>query len=458
MRQFMKPAVAMSLAVALNLGQASAEEASPPATEFSNQPGYMGAISLLSSTYSTSRHKGNWQNYSQGLDKIDFIIRNCIQSNAMCADSFDRYYRENQEHAASGGFLGIFSAQSFWGTGQELHYTEVEMPSPSLGGRAIEFQVGYGYIIAARQVDANMSGKGFLQSTPASIKGKAGGTRFWSMIAGLAPDKIRDRGGKDANCGTDDLAPQSEMLCTLDMQPTVTQRYFRDASARLANAMDRVRRNYRDEDGRTGGQGSQICPQVIDFRWKKADLSGSRSIMDSQYLEEILPIARAINDLLSVACANKRPNAKIVYRDGRAADQWNQIANGAINLGDGGATEERKNLVQEYIRSSNYLLLTARISKTLENRAIDHGVEIKMEGLIKTAKLPSILASIVNFEREDISQHLTVKLQCSGGSHSVAVPTNPVANAIAYTQLVDNARRVVDGSGDGCKIASRNFK
>lgn len=443
---------------------------------------YVKAMNRLQSAYSKKDRTNNRKSVTAVTGKLNFIISQCLTSNQACSNIFERYYRENQEHASSGGFLGLFEAQSFWGTGQELHYTEVEMPWTAGDGRVLEYQVGYGYIIAARQVDANMKGKGFLDSTPVAIKGKGGGTRFWGIIAGLAPDKIRStksNADDKVDCGSDDLDPQSEMLCTLDMQPTVTQRYFRDANARLANAMDRVRREYREP--RKAGTLSSICPQVIDFRWKSPDASGSRAITEKNVERDMLRIARAINDALSVACINERPNAKIVYRDGTATDQWmrtlraaknrpdderdtteNQtpqdgVTNADISIGDGGISADLKSLTQEYQRSSTYLTLTAKTSRELNNDDVDHRVEIKMEGLSKTAKLPSILASIVNYEREDISQHLGVKLQCSGGTDAVAVPTNPVANAVAYTELVDNARRVVDGDGDDCRIASGNF-
>lgn len=427
-------------------------------------------------------------------DTVNAIVARCQQSNARCAAAFPSYYRENNEHSANGGFLGLFTSRSFWGAAQELHYTQVTAATDDDGAnrRIVEYQVGFGYIIAARQVDAEMKGKGFLDSTPASIKGKGGGTRFWAMLIGLAPDKLSSSDPQvtdPMDCTDQNLDPQSELVCTLDMQPTVTQRYYRDTSSRLANAMDAFRRSYARLPDPADGEPfrSVICPQVIDFRWKDAE-AGTRNFqradVDPETWQNLIAAADYINRRLAEACYNKRPNVKIVYRDGAATRQWDAAApdtsdrpsvtmeeaqelldetstalgSGGISIGDGGLRYDRNSITQEYQRNRFYLSMSSKRSPKFDRKLIDHRFDIRMEGLAKSARLPSILASIISYEREDISQHLSMKLSCSGGTFDLSVPENPVANPDAYTELVSNARRAVDSPLHDCSQLPGNRK
>lgn len=423
-------------------------------------------------------------------DNLNTIINKCRISTKTCTTAFPSYYRENNEHSSSGGFLGLFKSQSFWGAGQELHYTQVPATATDIHGtkRTVEYQVGFGYIVAARQVDADMKGKGFLDSTPVSIKGKGGGTRFWAMLIGLAPDKLSSTNSAitDAlGCDDEDLDAQSALVCTLDMQPTVTQRYYRDTSSRLANAMNDFRRSYSklQPDPAVDAK-SLICPQVIDFRWKEPE-KGTRNFgrqdVNDETWANLVDAADYINRKLTAACVNNRPNVKVAYRDGAATRQWDKdapapsgsastrstlvtqslvgdtaepVGSGSIGIGDGSISYDRNSITQEYQRNRYYLSTSSKRSPRFDRKLIDHRFDIRMEGLNKSAKLPSILASIVNYEQEDISQHLSLKLICSGGTYHVAVPENPVANPTAYTQLVSNARRVVDSPVHDCNQVS----
>ncbi|MDF8332273.1 hypothetical protein [Novosphingobium cyanobacteriorum] len=524
-------------------------------------------------------------------EKITLIKKACARSDAECSQMFERYYRENKEHSRKAGILG-FGAQAFWGTGQELHYTEIEIPFNRVftsqeakdatllsayksrePGELIEYQVGYGYSIAARQTAANMDTSGMLKSSPIQITGSAGGTRFWAMLIGLAPDRlstlaptsdsatkspappqdtdqttdkapaevpnaaegvtsalandVHEINGLSTGCKSeDDLDAPSELLCTLDMQPTVTQVYFRDASTRLANAMEKMRRDIRKPKvGRAENAKfkSRICPQVIDFRWKHEE-GGRRDI--TQPTLSILADAWAINKSLAEICLNQRPNAKIVYRDGTATEQWedslanserpytvnaadqlngnsanpsrkrqsaqdraadsNKLEaealrdrhaapskeatqdegtprsgkrphpNSTIKFGDGEASDKRNSITQEYQRTSQYLWLSGRTNPIFKTPSVDHSFSVRMEDLHRNAKLPSILAFIVTFEEEDISQQLRVRLTCANGTADVVGAANPVANALAYTELISNARMAVDGTQDKCRY--HNFE
>jgi hypothetical protein len=150
-----------------------------------------------------------------------------------------------------------------------------------------------------------------------------------------------------------------------------------------------------------------------------------------------------LNGTLSASCLVKRPNLKIVYRDQKATASWEGKG---TSIGDA-------SISQEYDRFEFFFTRTAKargFAKTYINPPSDHLFIIKMDGTSRKAKLPSILSSIVTYEQSNVSQHLTVKVYCSGGATATAVAENPVANAIAYTQVVERARNVVDSDGSVC--------
>lgn len=494
--------------------------------------------------------------------KLSLINESCRASDRKCLNMLERHFRENQEHSSNGGILGIFSSLNFWGAAQEAHYTEIELPividsKPVV----IEYQIGVGYQVAARQADAQMQGKGMLVSTPASITGKTGGTRFWAMIIGLAPDAVFKRPtigdtesseseqppaapatqaaaavidgvaeAKDTTPAsdipaksktaeaTDDAANPCEapeelnaaagLLCTLDMQPAVTQRYFRDTSARMAEALNRLRRDYRsasaDKQRTESKDRSRVCPQVIDFRFR--DGTGDKTIKPDKVTDEMRNGALAISEILSTVCLNQRPNAKIVYRDGTATKQWTELLKSAmadakgklkkgakssthaanitppptgkapsvwgnpnVAVGDGGVSAAKTSIGQDYDRNHHFLTMSSKTARLFDTPALDRGVSVTMDGLIKTAKIPSILSSIVNYQRDDLSQYLSVKLKCAGGTAEIAGAVNPVANAVAYTQLAERVRLAVDAKTAGqsdtidaadtrCEIAKINAR
>jgi hypothetical protein len=93
-------------------------------------------------------------------NKLQQISQDCTNKNkTICFRHFERYYRGNQDHSKKGGFLGIFGAEHFWGAAEELHYTQIEAKEANV---TYEYQVGFGYQIAARQANATMNGTGLV--------------------------------------------------------------------------------------------------------------------------------------------------------------------------------------------------------------------------------------------------------------------------------------------------------
>lgn len=260
------------------------------------------------------------------------------------------------------------------------------------------------------------------------------------MLIGIAPDKLtRKKENEDpkpaSNCdSSDELKPESGLVCAIDMQPAVTDAYYRENASRLALAMDRWRRNFSLNNKRL----RTVCPQVINFR-EKYQPATPISYASKGLINSIV----VLNDILSATCGNKRPNLKIVYRDQDATASWEGTGNSNVET----------SITQEYDRFRVYFTRTARSQRYFEDlidRVSDHRFTIKMEGTNRNAKLPSILSSIVTYEQSDVSHHLTVKVYCSGGATATAVADNPVANAIAYTQVVEKARNAVDANGSEC--------
>lgn len=406
---------------------------------------------------------------ARAVAKVQAIAADCARNKKDCLRHFERYYRGNQDHRQAGALFGLLSAHKFWGTAEELHYTEVEA-YPTGSGEKIEYQVGFGYQIAAREAGATMTGSGLVQSLSTDISGSGGGTRYWAILIGMTPDRLEDSDGRkskscrEANTRDDrkSLTPAGELLCIIDMQPTVTEAYFRENSARVALAMDKWRKEgaFINSENR-----ALLCPQVINLRY--ADRKGDARKIDEP-TPEMFAKAKELNKALMATCAYQRPNLKIAYRGQSATYGWfnNQTRSDGKKVQDGGAGRERKSVSQEYFRSENYIFLTSKYNNfskkyktkiaknrslySFENRDTDRRTEIEMQGVNSHAKLPSVLASIVSYERRDVSQHLFVKLYCGGGATNVAVADNPVANPIAFTELVEAARQAIDGSEDSC--------
>lgn len=405
----------------------------------------------------------NWQ------AKIQAIRSSCVTATQSCLDHFERYARSNRERAASAGFLGVGSGLTFWGTGEELHYTEVIR---TIGRTQIEYQIGFGYVIFAKQRDAKIESAGVLFGLPANVASQAGVTQFSSAIIGIAPEAIlvtngKDADGKDPDCKSDNLDPASGLLCALDMQPTVTQAYYQTASGRMSAAFERWRRSI-NQPGAT----ATICPQVINFR------EASRSVRDGAIpaTPEILAAAREMNDMLSTSCKSPRPNARISYKSGLPELK---ALNGNVNIaiGDGGADVKQSLVAEGYYRTRSHLAsITAddvgtsekyapdgNTSSTGSNKILvlfdnksDHYAEFTMNGLKQSSKLPSILASIITMEQSDEAQRLRLQMACSGGSFGVPQGGNPVTDPVAFTTLVSEVRKAVDNPKFACPDVLQN--
>ncbi|TCM38011.1 hypothetical protein [Novosphingobium sp. ST904] len=391
--------------------------------------------------------------------EIAAIRRDYANSGQTCLDHFERYARSNRERSASAGFLGVGSGLTFWGTGEELHYTEVIRKVDSV---QLEYQIGFGYVLFAKQRDARIDGNGVLFGLPANAAGQAGITQFSASIIGIAPDSLKDANGRPANCKTDDLDPESALLCALDMQPTVTQAYYQTASGRMSAAFERWRRSL----AKRPVTPPAICPQVINFR--KVDRSVKEGKIDPS--PAILAAAKEMNDMLAAACLNPRPNARISYKSG--LPELKAInGNVKLNLGDGGASAAQSLVAEGYYRTKSHLATisaegtgsatsrskapeaaTATAAQlVLFDQNNDHYAEFTMNGLKQSSKLPSILASIITMEQSDEAQRLRLQMACSGGSVSVPQGGNPVTDPVAFTNLVFEVRKAVDNPAYACQ-------
>ena len=366
--------------------------------------------------------------------KVTQMAEDCGRSDQDCMRHFDRYERSTKEHSDQGGFT-LFGANgnglAFWGVGQELNYTEVD--GQARGADAIEYQVGIGYIIFAKQRDAKIS----LALTSGLIpKGdlSTGGTRFSASIIGVAPEDATD-------CTTGNKQGAAALLCALDMQPTVTQGYFEESAGKLAIAYDNWR-NAALERPAAGAKGS-ICPQVINYRYKQPRLDQQHRPVEPS-LAEAIPEVLAINSALrEKACHNLRPNARISFKSGTPDDLKKITGSLDLTFGDTPAKADKTNLGQGYYRNQIYLADTTKRDPQYYLPG-DQSAEFTMSGLSDSAGLPSILASIVTYMHTDLAQKLHLLLRCSGGAPHAGGADNPVTNPVAFAKLVDNVRTSVD--------------
>lgn len=372
------------------------------------------------------------------------IVADCKSSNKACVAHFERYARSQKEHSASGGFslFGLFkgSGLTFWGASEELNYTELVYPAAPGSTRLIEFQVGYGYLLYAKQRDAKVSGDTIVSSLALAGDLDAKRARYSASVIGIAP-------ADEINCATEtkfDDKPAAGLLCALDMQPTVTQSYFQTSAARLAIAYDNWRKQLLPPKPPAAAPATfpAICPQVINFRYQKADEKGDRTVPnDKDTMEPIARQIQAINRQLVTICANKMPNAHVTFKTGRG-DSPDAAA--GFKVGDGGAKVDSSQVTEGYYRNQNFLANTNRRREEFYADS-DQWMELSMSGLKDSATLPSILASIVTYTRSDLTQNLRVRMYCSKGTTQVGGSENPMSNPVAFTELVDNIRTAVDG-------------
>jgi hypothetical protein len=376
------------------------------------------------------------------------IANDCEHAGAACFKHFQHYERRYKDHSASAGFnlFGIIkgSGLNFWGYAEELNYTEIAIGD-------MEYQIGFGYMLYAKQRDGTITGSGMVASLATSGAGSAGQTIYSTELVGIAP-------GGDVKCDpnnttkTGDVADQ--LLCTMDMQPTVTETYFQNASSRLAIAYDNWRQKAAGpvkapaDAGAAGGSGAlTICPQVINFRSTTAPDKKSIGFPTTEIVKNI----RSLDKYLSAKCNNIRPNARIDYKTGTQG--------ATMDIADGEAKANKTAIVQGYYRNRIFLADTPKRevpncgeqdsnSCNFYVAATDHSAELSMSGLTDAAKLPSVLASIVSYTRTDADQKLRLLMRCSGGAVDVDVSDNPASSPQAFTHMVNLVRAGVDGNSN----------
>jgi hypothetical protein len=383
------------------------------------------------------------------ITNAENIASDCENAGAACFKHFQHYERRYKDHSASAGFnlFGIIkgSGLNFWGYAEELNYTEIVIDN-------IEYQIGFGYMLYAKQRDGTINGSGMVASLATSGTGSAGQTIYSTELVGIAP-------GGDVKCDPNNTTKTGnvadQLLCTMDMQPTVTETYFQNASSRLAIAYDNWRQKAvapakappdAGAAGAAGGSGVlTICPQVINFRSTTVSDKKSVGLPTSAIVKNI----RTLDHYLSAKCNNVRPNARIDYKTGTQG--------ATMDVADGEAKANKTAIVQGYYRNRIFLADTPK--RQADNctprdsdscnfyvATTDHSAELSMSGLTDAAKLPSVLASIVSYTRTDADQKLLLLMRCSGGAVDVDVSDNPASSPQAFTNMVNLVRAGVDGN------------
>jgi hypothetical protein len=372
-----------------------------------------------------------------GTVNLQNIIAKCSSSVTLCMSAFDLYSRVDSETNLNGrlSILTFFKAsdQTFSGYAEELYYTEVKM-------NGIQYQVGYGYIVAAHQQDAKPSGSGAISLIPIGGAADAGSTAFTTSVIGLAADAPRPAA---STCESPGLTGDQLLVCAVDIQPTVTQDYFKAQLSQLSGAFSK----YMQSPPANTGSMSAICPQVINYRTEDRKLSGRQVTLSAAQLTDLM----SIQTQLSAICENHRPNVHLSYKNGR------QNGPNAIELDIGGAVENAAQslLSQGYYRNRYYLADTA-LRRYEYYAADDQFAEIYINGLTGAASLPSLLAAIVTLNTAVQDLRIHAYEQCSGGAKAIslkpfsATTVDPVTSAAAYGAFVDGVRKAADADQNSC--------
>jgi len=397
------------------------------------------------STAKASTNSGVALTGASSDDIIKAIVKDCTQSDQECRKDFVDYEFSNQEKASNGNFniLNIFggSRSKFWGMAQDLSYTELIYDEPYdtqngdglKGSRKIEYQLGFGYMLYARQKDAKIDAQGTVSQLALAGTFEKNETVYSAMVIGLAPlERQTDAAGAVIECGQHALEGPDALLCALDLQPVVTQGYYEAAAAKFAAAYGQWRGE--EETLAKGVPYHRICPQVINFRdavTRDAKLMPDKAIIDR---------VRLITNALAPICTNPRPNARMAYHSG---GPHLTVTGGPTGSASGKFDTQNTQVTQAYYRNQVFLADTNKREFDFY-RPLDKRVQIVMHGLSDSAALPSILASIVTYTQTDLAQRLHVSTHCIGGAALIGPADNPVTDAAAFTKMVGDLRKSVD--------------
>jgi hypothetical protein len=259
-----------------------------------------------------------------------------------------------------------------------------------------------------------------------------GTTRFGAAIIGLAP---ADDLASGKTCDSDGIAVDQALLCALDIQPNVSQDYFKTELVKLQLAYYKWGQT---PPAMAGGR-SPLCPQIINYRG--ADGTPSDQIPISQVKTDI----EAVSSQLDTICAGHRPNARVSYRSGAPKGVQN------VDLEIEGASEKYNSTVitENYYRNRWYLADTGLRDSDYYGE-LDHSSEIYIDGLTGAAALPSALAAIVTLNASVQNERIHAVVRCSGGGKSIALKADPIVNTGAYATFVSDIRKAVDAKSDTC--------
>lgn len=388
--------------------------------------------------------------------RLDAIVTDCTYSAGHsanlkgCLSYFkDQYERSDKEQQATAGFtlFGIFKGgyQNFWGRFEELSYTELTFGQ-------VQYQIGYGYVLASQQYKANAAVTSNVGAT--AEKGK---TSYAASLIGVAPNP-QSAVANPLKCGDKQMRGADELLCALDTQPTVTQAYFQNAASMLAHGYADWRTEMQDAvAGKlpAGTEQPRLCPQVIGFRGIAGtgktflfDPVKDKDEIDAALQKAITLVAKLRGVCADVPAAGGVPaqpalsNAAVRYHGG-------EPYNATLGYeGDSNASVEQNTVSVGYFRDVNYFALSTRLTNAQRSMFFapaDQYFDLWLDGISNAQGLPSVLAAIASFKRTSMQQTLHVRLCNAAGQPPVGVMGDPVANPDIFAKLTTDLKTAADG-------------
>ena len=412
--------------------------------------------------------------------KLAKIIASCTYISGKSADlksclvQFkDRYERSDREIQATAGFtfFGILKGnyQNFSGNFEELNYTELtfggngDPNSQDTEKNLIQYQIGFGFILASQNYKANVSATPNLIGQSISASAEKGKTSYAASLIGIAPDPAAPAANLP-KCGDKTMLGADELLCALDMQPTVTQAYFRNAASMLAHGYADWRSEVQQAaSGKLpiGRAQPRICPQIIAFRRvinkdgqiyfdPKNDLDPK---VDPTTFNTVARNAQILAKQLQSACPGiaaaggnaaqpALPNAAVRYHNGEP------FGIGVTDKNSNGTNANKSKISLGYFRDVNFLALSGKFNETQRKifyEPSDQYFDLWLDGLKNAESLPSVLAAIATFSRTSSQQALHVHLCQAAGQPPVGIAGDPIANPDIFTQLTADLKAAVDG-------------
>jgi hypothetical protein len=470
-------------------GPAATQVTSPPNSyEFAMQVKKLAADSVAAATTATKR-----------------VTDACAKSYVNCLAQFPHFGRTDLETNVNvkGGFLSIFKAsdQTFYGYAQEIYYTEVCLHS-------VQYQIGFGYSIAAHQQDAQASGSGDVSAVQVSGNADAGFTTFSTSLIGLAPPSsvtcpapptppappppaslpaaAQAAAPTTAAQAAAQAATQAATLAATAQAATkaaATQAAAAQASAAQAATAPGVPPTApAPATPATAATPDQallcavnITPTVNQTFFDSATNALSSALhtwigtawnSQSQICPQIInyraedpklrtsaPLqlsasqwadAIAIQEQLQKVCANPLSNVHVYYSNGLPK----RASTIGLSIAGGSASYSQTITSQGYYRDVNYLGAIGRLELYDDS---DQYSEVSIHGLTAAASQPSLFAAFVTASGTIQNQRIQVYTQCVGGAKAVTISAldassgDPSTQASNYTGFFQALRTATDG-------------